>query len=57
MAAWNPFGSGAKRAFVADRQILYGYARMFEILTEDRTQDECRVFTEIDEARKWLGLD
>jgi hypothetical protein len=57
MAEWNPFGGGAKRAFVADRQIMYGYARMFEILSEDRTQNECRVFTDIDEARKWLGLE
>src|SRR5262249_35847803 len=57
MAARNPFGDGAKRAFVSDRQIMYGYARMFEILSEDRTQNECRVFTEIDEARKWLGLE
>jgi hypothetical protein len=56
MAARNPFGGGAKRAFVADRQIMYGYARMFEMLTE-REQQDIRVFTDMAEARQWLGLE
>jgi hypothetical protein len=56
MARTNPFGDGAKRAFVADRALMYGYARMFEMLTDAHTQDEFRVFTDIAEALKWLGL-
>jgi hypothetical protein len=57
LAERNPFGTGAKRAFVADRAIMYGFARMFEMLTDGRTQDEFRVFTDMVEALAWLGLD
>jgi hypothetical protein len=56
LAARNPFGAGAKRAAVADHAVVFGLARMFELLT-DRTPDEMQVFTDMTEARQWLELD
>jgi len=56
LAERNPFGLGSKRAFVAPMDLLYGLARMFQILTDDHP-DELTVFRDIQEARKYLSLD
>ena len=53
--AGNPFGKGAKRAFVAATETIFGMARMFE-QSRVNPQDEFRVFRSMDEARAWLGL-
>jgi hypothetical protein len=55
MIAGNPFGKGARRAFVTANDTIYGLARMFELGRVD-PRDECRVFRDMDEARAWRGL-
>jgi hypothetical protein len=54
LATRNPFSAGARRAGVADGQLLYGLLRMFEMLAAG---NEVQVFTDLGAARKWLGLD
>lgn len=56
LAGRNISGPGGKRAIVATQALVYGFSRMFEMLT-DTGADDTRVFTDIAEARKWLGLD
>jgi len=55
LARTNPWGAGARRAMFAPSDLLFGLARMFEML--DEQLDEVRVFRNADEARAWLGLD
>ena len=56
LAERNPFGAGARRAFVVASQVMYGMLRMFQILTDDHP-DELRVqFSDLEAARAWLGL-
>lgn len=52
----NPFGVGARRAYVAGGDAVLGMARMAQALYEEG-RGETRVFTDIDEARHWLGLE
>jgi hypothetical protein len=56
LAEKNIAGEGSKRAVVAGQALLYGFSRMYEMLTDNGVTDT-RVFTDMDEARKWLGLD
>ena len=51
-----PFGKGARRAFVANRDGVFGVARMAQMLLDSGISD-VRVFRNISEARSWLGLD
>ena len=44
-----------KTAFVADSDVIYGLSRMFEMLRHD-SPEEIRVFRNIDEAKRWLGI-
>jgi hypothetical protein len=55
IAMKSPFSSKARRAIVADKDFVYGLARMYQILKGD-TQ-EIRVFREMEEARRWLGIE
>ncbi len=58
LASRNPFGVGAKRAFIVapGAMVVFGMLRMFQIFT-DEFHDELRVqFDHIGEARSWLGL-
>lgn len=56
LAERNPFGSGARRAFVVASQAMYGMMRMFQILT-DTHPDELRVlFQDLGSANAWLRL-
>ena len=55
LAERNPFGLGSKRAFVASSDLMYGLARMFQVLTSDHS-DELTVFRDMDEARNYLSL-
>jgi len=56
LAERNSFGVGSKRAFVAPIDLMYGLARMFQILTDDHP-DELNVFRDMQEARKYLSLE
>ena len=56
LAQRNPFGKHSRRAFYAPDDILYGLARMFQILT-DHHKDELNVYRDISEARKFLNLE
>ena len=51
----SPFGSGARRAFVAGLEVDFGMLRMFHLLREEGL-GEIRVFRDIKEARSWLAL-
>jgi len=55
LAALNPFGAGARRALVVSSDVVFGMARMYQILTET-SPDEFEVFRDLDEALKWLGV-
>ena len=55
LIAGNPFGKGARRAFCASTELVFGLARMFE-LGRINPADEFRVFRTMNEARAWLGL-
>jgi hypothetical protein len=58
LAERNPFGRGAKRAFVIRPGALamYGLMRMFQTLTSEHP-DELRVqFDDIEAAKSWLGM-
>jgi hypothetical protein len=58
LASRDPFGVGAKRAFVVapGAMAVFGMMRMFQILTDEH-RDELRVqFDHIGTARSWLGL-
>jgi len=52
----SPFGEGSRRAIVVQRPLFYGLARMFQTLTESQGP-EVRIFEELAEAKRWLGLE
>jgi hypothetical protein len=56
LAQGNPFGTGARRAMVTDNALIFGYTRMFEILVGLDRPDEFDLFSDMAEARSWLGL-
>ncbi|MFI5214687.1 MAG: hypothetical protein ACHQU8_09140 [Gemmatimonadales bacterium] len=51
----NPFGAGAKRAVVVGSDVVYGMARMYQVMRADRG-DELEVFRDADLAFEWLGV-
>jgi len=55
LAKLNPFGVGARRAVVVNRDITYGMARMYQMTREPST-DELEVFRDWDSALEWLGI-
>ena len=48
------FSAGRKVAVVASTNIVYGVARMYEMLSEQLPQ-QIMVFREMDKAKEWLG--
>ncbi len=53
----HALGLGEYRlAIVVSADIVFGMARMYEILTESHDEN-VRVFRAIDEAKAWLGID
>ena len=56
LAQSNPWKKRTRRAFVCDRDVLFGMARMFQLLTNGAPA-EIQVFREMSEALAWLGLD
>lgn len=55
VAALNPFGAGSRRALVVGSDVVFGMARMYQILNET-SPDEFEIFRDVDEALKWLGV-
>ena len=49
--------AGQKTAIVAPRELLYGLSKIYEVLYElSQAPADIKVFRNIGEARKWLGL-
>jgi hypothetical protein len=55
MVRLNPFWAGARRALVITNDVLFGMARMYQIL-KDESPDELQIFRNMDDALQWLGL-
>lgn len=50
--------AGMRSAIVAGTDLLYGFARMYQTIAELRDSPlTVEVFRNIEDARKWLGLD
>lgn len=56
LAGSRSFAPGAKRAVVASRDLLYGLARMFQIMHDDAPED-FQVFRTLEDATSWLGIE
>ncbi|MFT6557145.1 hypothetical protein [Sneathiella sp.] len=50
------FSGQSKRAFVAETDYAFGMCRMLQIYS-DSSGAHSEVFRDMDEARRWLGLD
>ena len=55
LAAARSFSSQSRRAVVAPRDVVFGMARMFEMLHQE-APEAFRVFRTAEEARSWLAL-
>jgi hypothetical protein len=55
LAQQDLWGPHARRAFVVTSEVVFGLARMFDSLTDERGH-QIRVFTTMPEARQWLGI-
>ncbi len=56
LARGNPFISGSRRGGVASKDVVFGMARMFEMMRE-QMGDEFRMFRSMDAALDWLDLE
>ena len=50
---WNT-SSQVRSALVVTRELEYGLARMYEMQLSAMSDNEIRVFKELDEAKKWV---
>ena len=55
MASLNPYGDGSRRAVVVTSDLLFGMARMYQILRDEPT-DELEIFRTLDDALRWLEI-
>jgi hypothetical protein len=55
LARLNPYGEGSRRAVVVTSDLLFGMARMYQIL-RDEPADELEIFRKLDDALRWLGV-
>ncbi len=55
MVRLNPFWAGARRAVVVTNDVVFGMARMYQILS-DESPDELQIFREMDDALQWLWI-
>jgi hypothetical protein len=55
LADHDPFGPGARRAFVASEDVFYGMFRMYQMLTES-SDIRVGVFRDMEKACEWLGI-
>jgi hypothetical protein len=51
----NPFGAGARRAMVVTNDVVFGMARMYQIMA-DESPDELQIFRHMDDALQWLWI-
>lgn len=56
LAGSDPFDRRARRAIVVDSDVVFGLARMYQMLL-NLDEEYCRIFRDVDDARRWLGLD
>ena len=57
VAGTDLWGKGSRRAIVALTDVSYGLSRMFQMLTNHDSGAELKVFKDMAEARRWLGLE
>jgi hypothetical protein len=57
LAQTSVFSPNARRAFVANSDVIFGFARMFEMLRESAGGTALRVFRSRDDAMRWLLKD
>jgi len=57
LAQTSVFSTNARRAFVANSDVIFGFARMFEMLRESAGGTALRVFRSRDDAMRWLLKD
>jgi hypothetical protein len=58
VASHTTFNEKSRRAVVVDETEMYGAGRVYQILREEQGKpDQVRVFRDMEEARRWLGLD
>ena len=58
VSSHSVFNEKSRRAIVAERDEMFGVARMYQLLRETHKKpDQVRVFRTMEEARRWLGLD
>jgi hypothetical protein len=55
-AANNVSGGGSRRALVASSDLVFGMARMYQLLAADENTDEIRVFRDMSDAVRWVDL-
>jgi hypothetical protein len=48
------FSPGSRRAIIVSTDLVYGFARMYEILRENYGDNGIRVFRDLDEALEWI---
>jgi hypothetical protein len=51
----NPFGPGARRAIVVGSDVVYGMARMYQVMRAE-DGDELEIFRDAGQAFEWLGV-
>jgi hypothetical protein len=56
LADMSPFDLTARRAIVAKKDVVYGLARMFEIVRSLRGDQHIHVFRNCNEALAWLFI-
>jgi hypothetical protein len=52
----DPFSGSSRRAVVAPQHFMYGIARMYQGIREDKDQGRLRVYRTLAEAHNWLAL-
>ncbi len=58
VSSHTAFNEKSRRAVVAEDTEMRGAARVYQILREDQKKpDKMKVFRNMAEARRWLGLD
>ncbi len=53
----DPFSGSSRRAVVAPQHYMYGIARMYQGMREEKDQGRLRVFRTMAEAYDWLALE
>ena len=53
----DPFSGISRRAVVAPQHFIYGVARMYQGIREEKDQGRLRVYRTLAEAHDWLALD